>query len=57
MLNALIDSCHSGTILNLPYNAVISQVGSFERWKNEYAEGKVHIVVRQLIRFIIGFKP
>lgn len=34
-LHALIDSCHSGTVMNLPYNAVL-QTGSFSGWEEEY---------------------
>ncbi|KAL4421583.1 hypothetical protein ABPG75_010874 [Micractinium tetrahymenae] len=34
-LHALIDSCHSGTVMNLPYNAVLKS-GHFSDWEEEY---------------------
>ena len=34
-LHALIDSCHSGTAMNLPYNALLSR-GRFKGWEEEY---------------------
>ncbi|KAL4426058.1 hypothetical protein ABPG77_007854 [Micractinium sp. CCAP 211/92] len=34
-LHALIDSCHSGTVMNLPYNAVLDG-GRFSIWHEEY---------------------
>lgn len=34
-LHALIDSCHSGTVMNLPFNAVLRH-GQFEDWHEEY---------------------
>lgn len=34
-LHALIDSCHSGTALNLPYNMLGSR-GVFKGWEEEY---------------------
>lgn len=39
-LHALIDSCHSGTVMNLPWNAVM-EGGSFTRWHEEYP-GEAH---------------
>jgi hypothetical protein len=41
-LHALIDSCHSGTILNLPYNAILTDRGNFRSWENEYDQAKIH---------------
>lgn len=35
-LHALIDSCHSGTVMNLPYNALL-QEGQLNGWEEEYA--------------------
>ena len=40
-LHALIDSCHSGTIMNLPFNAVTDK-GNFKWWENEYDQDKIH---------------
>ena len=34
-LHALMDSCHSGTVMNLPYNAELKR-GRFVDWSNEY---------------------
>lgn len=34
-LHALIDSCHSGTVMNLPYNAVLEE-GRWTGWEDEY---------------------
>ena len=34
-LHALIDSCHSGTVMNLPFNAVLKN-GKLEGWEEEY---------------------
>lgn len=34
-LHALVDSCHSGTVMNLPYNAVLDG-GRFSDWEEEY---------------------
>ena len=35
VLLALIDSCHSGTVMNLPYNAVLRN-GVMVDWEAEY---------------------
>lgn len=45
-LHALIDSCHSGTVMNLPYNAVMRH-GTFESWEAEYARADSHKRVRR----------
>ena len=34
-LQALIDSCHSGTVMNLPWNAELER-GKLRRWSEEY---------------------
>jgi hypothetical protein len=34
-LHALIDSCHSGTVMNLPFNVVLRN-GKLEGWEEEY---------------------
>jgi hypothetical protein len=34
-LHALVDSCHSGTVMNLPYNAVLED-GMVVDWEEEY---------------------
>jgi hypothetical protein len=34
-LHALVDSCHSGTVMNLPYNAVLRS-GRIMKWEEEY---------------------
>jgi hypothetical protein len=54
-LHALVDSCHSGTILNLPYNAV-TKAGKFEHWSNEYPTEKLHKWVRISPSFTLGLR-
>lgn len=34
-LAAIIDACHSGTVMDLPYSATIQ--GGYARWNSEYA--------------------
>lgn len=43
-LITLFDSCHSGTILNLPYNAKMEN-GNFIKWENEYPNEMIHDLV------------
>lgn len=38
-LISLFDSCHSGSIMNLPYNAVTDR-GYIQDWKREYPNEK-----------------
>ena len=40
-LHSLFDSCHSGTVMNLPFNARLTPSGVFVDWDREYPNEKI----------------
>jgi metacaspase-1 len=41
-LHAIIDACHSGSALNLPYSATVKQDG-YPRWESQYAHPQIAV--------------